>query len=166
MKYCFDTSGITNPLQTMPEDIYVSMWNRIQDFIHSKQIVVTTEIYKEMELIDGDLGECIKENKKLMLLEVGDNSWDWNDYVRNTTAIIQSHRDYISEYTGGSPKTICLTDISIIALAKSLNYPVVSMEAFLPINANKKRRIPNVCKIESVEHLSFNDFLRKEGIRF
>jgi len=166
MKYCFDTSGFTNPLQTMPEDIYVTMWKCIQAYICDKKVVVTNEIYGEMELIDGDLGLCIKNNKKSLLLEVGVASWNWNDYLKNSAAIIQNHHDYISEYTGGSPKTICLNDISIIALAKTLNYPVVSMETFLPINANKKRRIPNVCKMENVEHLSFNDFLRKENIRF
>lgn len=164
MKYCFDTSGFTNPLQTMPEDIYVSMWMRIQEFILSEQIAVTTEIYDEMKLIDGVFGNCIKNNKELMMLEVGIGDWNWNSYIANSSAIIQNHHKYISEYTGGSPKTICLNDISIIALAKTLKCPVVSMEAF--INSDTKRRIPNVCKIENVDHLSFNDFLRRESIKF
>lgn len=150
----------------MPEDIYVSMWDRIQQFINSKRIVVTAEIYKELELTDGELGKCIKLCKPFMLMEVGNSNWNWGGYVEITRAIIKDHHDYISEYTGGSPKTICLNDISIIALAKTLHLPVVSMEAFLPIHSKKKRRIPNVCEIEGVEHLSFNDSLRKEKFKF
>ena len=26
-KYAFDTSGISNPLESMPEDIHESLWN-------------------------------------------------------------------------------------------------------------------------------------------
>ena len=56
-----------------------------------------------------------------------------------------------------------LNDISIIALARTLELPVVSMETKLPPDA-KWKRIPCICGLEAVEHLTFNDFLRKEGI--
>jgi hypothetical protein len=38
----------------------------------------------------------------------------------------------------------------------------------LPVSANVtiKRKIPDVCREEQVEHLDFNAFFRREGIRF
>ena len=75
-----------------------------------------------------------------------------------------SQRAFISEYNGGYKKTVCLNDISIIALAKSLALPVVSMEALIRQPGAKWRRIPNVCLAENVEHLWFNDFLRRENV--
>jgi hypothetical protein len=33
-------------------------------------------------------------------------------------------------------------------------------------SSSKKRHIPDVCKIEGVEHLTFSDFLRREKLKF
>src|SRR5258708_40028607 len=99
-KYCFDTSGISNPLETMPEDIHQSMW---KDFkvkcIESGIIAVTEEIYAEMEHIPGTVGKCIKENKASLLMEIGED-WDWGSYIDNVNNMQDDHRDFISEFTG------------------------------------------------------------------
>jgi hypothetical protein len=76
------------------------------------------------------------------------------------------YKEFISEYNGGSKKTVCLDDISIVALAKTLKVPVVSMEAPVTAASTKKLRIPDVCALEAVEHLRFNEFLRKEKLKF
>lgn len=163
-KYCFDTSGFSNPLEAMPEDIHDSMWMKVKAIIADGRIAVTAEIYDEMERIGGDFGQCVKDHKAEMLLEVGDASWNWSAYKACAAEIQTAHHDFISEYCGGSPKTVCLNDISIVALAKSLSLPIVSMES--PVRqGSRKRRIPDVCLIENVQHLSFNQFLRAEGIR-
>lgn len=164
-KYCFDTSGLSNPLETMPEDIHESMWKRVRALIVAGHIAVTQEIYDEMIHIGGTVGKCIVGHKKLVLLEVNSNSWNWQLYVDHAAAMQAAHHKYISEYNGGSPKTVCLNDISIIALAKALKLPVVGMESYVTVASSNKRRIPNICKAEDVEHLTFSDFLRRETIR-
>ena len=166
-KYCFDTSGISNPLEQMPEDIHVSMWNDFETKISSGIIAVTTEIYEEMSAgIYGNIGIAIKESKSLMVLEIGDPSWNWNSYIGHVSRMKDQYQKFISEYCGGSKKTVCLNDISIIALAKTLNLPVVSMEnLLLPDQAKNKKRIPNICQYESVPHLRFSDFLRQEKVK-
>lgn len=71
----------------------------------------------------------------------------------------------ISEYNGNRKSTAGLNDISIIALAMTLGLPLISMETqnvYQP--SQKKMRIPDVCAAEGVLHLTFNDFLRAEGI--
>ena len=57
-----------------------------------------------------------------------------------------------------------LNDISIIALAKATGLPLVSMESSTG-NSAKRKRIPDICDLEEVAHLTFNDFLRRAGIR-
>jgi hypothetical protein len=164
-KYCFDTSGISNPLESMPEDIHESMWNGFKTkCLESGIIAVTQEIYDEMVHIPGSVGQCIKDNKASLLMEVGDD-WDWGSYITNLNKMEDDHRDFISEFTGGSKKTVCLNDISIIALGKTLNIPVVSMEE--PVTSgSKKLHIPDVCNLQSVEPLSFSEFLRREKLKF
>jgi Domain of unknown function (DUF4411) len=147
-RYCFDTSGISNPLETMPEDIHASMWNKVSDIIVAGDIAVTQEIYEEMMHIPGNIGSCIGTNKDKLLLEVGKGDWNWQAYVTQSNAIIAAHKGFISEYTGGSPKTVCLNDISIIALAKSLALPLVSMEKAVTSPGANKRHIPDVCALE------------------
>ncbi len=164
-RYCFDTSGISNPLESMPEDIHESMWSGFKTkCLESGIIAVTQEIYSEMEHITGSVGQCIKDNKDNLLMEIG-GDWDWGTYITHANQMEDDHRDFISEYAGGSKKTVCLNDISIVALAKTLKVPVVSMEEPVTSGA-KKLHIPDVCKLQSVEHLRFSEFLRKEKLKF
>jgi Domain of unknown function (DUF4411) len=164
-KYAFDTSGISNPLESMPEDVHQSLWNNFKSAVLPSGIIaVTQEIYQEMEHIPGSVGQSIKANKSSILMEVGED-WDWGSYIDHCNKMEDDHRSVISEFTGGSKKTVGLTDISIIALAKTLSVPVVSMEK--PVTSqSKKMHIPDVCKIEKVDHLSFSEFCRKENMKF
>jgi hypothetical protein len=164
-KYAFDTSGISNPLESMPEDIHESLWKNFKTkTLPSGIIAVTQEIFTEMESIPGPVGESIKSNKSNILMEVGED-WDWGAYIGHCNRMEEDHRDYISEFTGGSKKTVCLNDISIIALAKTLGIPVVSMEK--PVsNDSLKLHIPDVCRLENVDHMTFSEFCRKEEMKF
>ena len=98
-----------------------------------------------------------------LVMEVGTKDWEWPKYVEQSTKLNITYHDFISEYSGGSPKTICLNDMTIVALAGALNLPVISMEGRTS-NSPNKRRIPDICFSENIEHLTFNDFLRRENI--
>lgn len=164
-KFCFDTSGLSNPHEKMPEDIHESMWAMVCGMIAAGDFAVNAEIYNEMQSIPGNLGNCIDSNKASMILEVGDDAWNYAAYVGQNSAMLESHHDFIREYCGGGAKTVCVNDISIIALAKSLGLPLVSMENSAG-DSPSKRQIPDVCNMEHVEHLTFNDFLRRSGRKF
>jgi len=162
-RYCIDTSGLSNPLETMPEDIFGTLWENAGGLITSGVFACTTEIFDELVLIPGTIGKLIKHHKSDIIMEIEDSSWNWEGYVKFSGQMNQTHHGFISEYTGGSPKTINLADLSIIALAKTLALPVISMEVDVQ-NSPTKRRIPNICKSENIKHLSFTEFLRKEKI--
>jgi hypothetical protein len=168
VKYCFDTSGISNPLETMPDDIHKSLWSTFcGSHLQGETIAVTKEIHDEMCHIPGTVGSLILACKSAMIFEVGDEKWNWSAYIGHVSRMQDVYKAHISDFIGGSKKTIGLIDISIIALAKTLGIPVVSMEDFVPENAGSiKRRIPNVCKMEGVSHLTFNQFLRGEKMTF
>jgi hypothetical protein len=126
---------------------------------------VTREVFDELVLIDGGFGEFIERNKDAILYEVNQGDWDWGKYLETSTAMAKRHENYISEFNGGSPKTICLNDLSIIALANTLGLPVLSMERKIIDPQSNKRRIPNICEAENVVHYNFNEFLRLEGYK-
>jgi hypothetical protein len=162
-KYCLDTSGISHPYEEQPEDIYESLWRFVREQIAAGTMAVTKEIFDEMILIGSGLGEFIEQNKDAILYEVNQGDWNWQLYVQNATEMIARHENHISEYTGGSAKTVCLNDISIIALAKTLSLPVISMESRLTLQEGSyKRRIPNICDAEDIVHHTFNEYLRLE----
>jgi hypothetical protein len=165
-RYCIDMSGLSNPASedAMPQDIHVSLWARVHALIEGGELAATEEVYEELTHIIGPLGECIKANKKSLMMEVDDESWDGPAYIEHATRMQDDHQKFIREFNGGSKGTVGLNDISIIALAKTLKLPVVSMEKRKAHQSAKKRAIPDICDAEEVTHMTFNDLLRTEAI--
>lgn len=163
-RYCFDMSGLSNPLERLPLDIYKSIWEGVEGVLKSGDVAVTREIYDEMLNLPGKIGVCIQEHQEELLMEVGQGEWDWVSYGKYAAEMQVKYKDVISEFNGGRSNTISLNDVSIIALGKALALPVVSMEAMPGQISERKKRIPEVCRLEGVLHYDFNDFLRKEGI--
>jgi hypothetical protein len=165
-KYCFDTSGISNPLESMPEDIHESAWKKIKACIVDSMFAVTFEIYEEMTHITGTVGECIRDNQPALVLEVGEGEWDWDAYTQHSTRMQDEYKDFIAEFNGNRRGTVGLNDISIIALARTLALPLVHMESEVNNPDSKKRRIPDICKLENVKPLPFSAFCRAEKLKF
>jgi len=149
----------------MPEDIFPILWSRICAEIENGKFAANLEIYDELTHLSGSVGECIKRCKSNLVLEIGEGDWDWSDYLSHVERMRVQHKSFISEYNGNRKFTVGLNDVSIVALAKSLGLPVVSMESVSFQASQVKMRIPQLCAIEDVQHMTFNDLLRLEGIR-
>lgn len=163
-RYCLDTSGISNPIQGMPEDIYVSLWAQICERVRAGYFVATTEVYDELVHIPGAVGQCLRDHEADIKLEIGSGDWDYSTYLVNFSTLHPKYEPFING-TGGSKMSLSMADFSIVMLGKTLLLPVVSMEipsAHLP--GSKKRKIPDVCAAEGVQHMTFNDLLRAERI--
>jgi hypothetical protein len=128
-------------------------------------MAVTAEIYGELEHIQGEVGDCLRDNQVNLLLEVNEAGWPVVDYIEHAARIQVDHAKFIRENLGGKKGTVGLNDISIIALAKALALPVISMEKAKAHQTDKLRQIPDICAVENVPHMTFNDFLRAEGIQ-
>jgi hypothetical protein len=160
-------SGISAPLEFMPEDIHTVLWSRVAEVIENGKFAVTTEIYEELVHIPGTIGDCIRNNKDNLQLEIQEENWDWQMYLTHVERMRKAYEHVISENNGNRKNTVCLNDLSIIALAKTLSLPVISSEKKLATaqDSNKRQKIPDICVLESIVHLNFNEFLRREGIK-
>jgi hypothetical protein len=166
-EYCLDMSGLSTPLENMPEDIHTVLWSNVAKVVESGKFAVTTEIYEELEHLPGPIGECIQKNKGVLQLEIEDSGWDWQTYLQHMEQMQITYADVISENNGNRKNTIGFNDLSIIALAKTLSLPVVSSEKKLHADQDslKRQKIPDICDKEGIVHMTFNDLLRKEGIK-
>jgi len=165
-EFCLDTSGLSNPWEGMPEDIYEGLWVKVQELIRGSVFCCTPEIYNEMLSITGNLGACIKANGHCLVREIGNGEWDWQEYLNHVNRMRVEYEVVISEYNGNRKGTVGLNDISIIALAKTVKLPLISMEkANVYQPSTSKRRIPDICASEAVRHMDFNELLRAKGIR-
>lgn len=164
-RFCFDNSGFTNPHVRMPEKvgIYRGLWGQMTDFVLAGHIATTQEIYDEMCHVPDDFGACIRASRSALVMEVGEGDWDYSAYIRHYRRMAKQYEAHLSEYTHMSAKdTICLNDMTVIALGKALDLPVVSEESSAK-DSPLKRRIPDICLAEGVLHLYFNDFLERVG---
>jgi hypothetical protein len=96
-KYCLDTSGVSNPLGFMPEDIHPSIWASVAKLVTSGKCAVTAEIYEELCHLPGTFGECLKANEENIQLEVEEETWDWQSYVATYEEMKATYQAVISE---------------------------------------------------------------------
>lgn len=163
-KYCLDMSGLSNPAQHMPQDIHASLWKQVEALIVVGTFATTAEVYEELTHIPPPVGECIRANEAALVYEVGSDGWNWKSYLSHTTRMQTEYEAFISERNRNREHTINLNDLSVIALAKTLVLPVISMEARKGTQAEKRKAIPDICDVEKVQHMTFSDLLRAEGI--
>ena len=164
-RYCLDTSGISNPLVSMPEDCFGGLWDKVKGLVASGAFCCNAEIAEQYEHIEGSVGECLIEHMPNMLFEVGVGEWDWSGYLQHVNRMTVEYHAYISDYHHNRRNTIDLKDLSIVALAKTLGLPVVSMEGFDGGQTSAtKMRIPRLCICEAVQHFTFIELLRKEEL--
>ncbi len=102
----------------------------------------------------------MQNNRDALILEVGEN-WNWQSYLDIFDDMRIRHQSVISEYNNNRRGTVGINDVSIVALGKCLELPVISMESLAFQSSNTKIRIPRLCELEHVEHLNFNDFLTR-----
>lgn len=162
-KYCLDMSALSNPAQHMPQDIHATLWRQVEGLIVGGTFATTSEVFEELTHIPPPIGECIAANEAALVFEVGGDGWDWKRYLSHTNRMQTDYEEFISERNRNREHTINLHDLSVIALAKTLTLPVISMEV-RKAQAEKRRGIPDICDAEKVQHMTFSDLLRAEGI--
>jgi hypothetical protein len=79
-KYCLDTSGLSTPLEFMPEDIHPTIWTKIAELVTAGTFAATAEIYEELTHLPGPIGDCLKANGANIQMEI-EEEWDWQAYL-------------------------------------------------------------------------------------
>jgi len=152
----------------MPPDIHETLWRVLANLVDAGTFCWNKEIWNEIDgSIYGDIAQNLKAaNKAGCLYDLDDPSWDVRSYIDNQNDLCARYSGYIAEYNG-KDNTVGLNDVSIIALAKTLNKPVASMERenTNPGSSLIRMRIPELCSREKIPHLNFVQLLRKEGVK-
>ncbi|MEP0316413.1 DUF4411 family protein [Hyphomonas sp.] len=166
-RYVLDTSWISNPVMELPQDIHVSLWQRVGGLLESGVFCWNQEIWEELDgSIYGDVADSLQVcQDNGGCFELGQDHWDWDKYIWHVGDIRSRYRDYISEYNSNRKSTIGVNDCSIVCLAKTLGLPVASMEKRNANPSPVRMRIPELCEREGIEHFDLNKLLRAEGIR-
>lgn len=164
-KYCLDTSGLSKPFIDLPQHVFPTLWQKVGECIANDCFCWNDDIAEQFERLVEPLQSLLKNRERTCRFRDNDVSWPYDKYIALVSEWQTAYKQYISEFNDNRKDTIGLTDLSIVALAKTLTLPVVSMER---PNSNqpseKKIRIPELCEREKIKHLTFVEFLEAENI--
>lgn len=164
-RYCLDTSGVSNPWHALPERVFPTLWVKVRACIENDCFCWNDNIAVELRNFKGAIGDALRNRERFCRYRNGSPNWPYDDYSILLDDWKDKYRQYIREFNKNRKHTIGLADLSIVALAKTLELPVVSMERSNPDNPSMtKLRIPDLCNREDVPHLNFVEFLEAEGV--
>ncbi len=151
MKYSFDTSSFIDLHHQYPQDIFPSAWEWVSNHIENGAIVATIYVYDEVERIQDEIYEFLKERRRIVFQSSDDEQDEIvKDIVNNL---------FVGWVKNGS--TDNNADPFVIALAKKFDLTVVSEEKLNP----DKISIPVVCNRLGVEHCNLIEFMRETGFK-
>ncbi|MHB8132022.1 MAG: DUF4411 family protein [Mobilitalea sp.] len=150
-KYVFDSNIFINLQRRHPNDIFGSLWVKLEELIGGGIIISSTEVFDEITVGDDDLVDWAKKKKNAFLPS--------NEQVQKTV------RDILTRYEKlilGGKKTNG-ADPFVVALAIVYSCIVVTEE--IKSGKDNPPKIPNVCEAYGVRYINFVTFLREIGYR-
>ena len=153
MTYCVDTSGWLDGWQRYyPRDVFPSLWGRIEGVINSGEIIVSDEVYRELERKSDDLHDWIKARKQMLI--------PLNEPIQLRAAQLLAEFPRLVDTQRGRSKA----DPFVIATALEKGAIVVTGEV---VTGNlEKPRIPDVCQVKGVRCITFLQMIRDLGLTF
>lgn len=148
-EYTFDTCVFIELFRRYPDDIFVSIWNLIEEKLLENRIVIIKDVVDELSKVHDEVYEYVKE-KKNNIIELT------KDIQVNLANIINRFPNWISPFNGRNAADPCL-----VALGKTYGIKVITQENL----QGNKLKIPYVCNIFDVECGNFFDFLRDNEVQ-
>lgn len=151
-KYIFDAGIFIQLNNNYPKDIFIKLWDNLDELIHDGKVISVSEVFMELEKRDSEAHRYAKSHKQTFsrasLVEQG-----------ISREIVDTYPDLIGKaLLTGEP----VADPLIIARAEYIGGRVITTEKFKP-NAFK---IPNICQKRGVESLDLFGFMKNEGWKF
>ena len=157
-KYCLDTNCFIEPWNSFYS--YKSHKSYWEDFvlpeIMAGRLIVLDEVYQELSRKEDDLFKWLKGHK-----------------IKDSDVLIKTDKDLLLQVQGLLEKYPRLVDSRrgrsdadpfLVEYSKGNTIPLVTLE--MPSNNPNKPKIPDVCKEESVECISFYEYIDRAGISF
>lgn len=151
-KYIFDAGVFIILNNHYPKDIFISLWDNMDNVIHEGKVISVSEVFLELSKRDSEAHQYAKKHKQI--------------FSRATIREQELSREIIDNYPDLIGKALYsgepVADPLIIARAEYIEGTVVTTEKFKP-NAFK---IPNICQKREVQCLDLFSFMKKEGWKF
>jgi hypothetical protein len=149
--YVFDSNAYIYMQRHCPQDIFVSLWQKIEEMIAAGQIISPVEVLEELRVGNDSLVDWAQTHRSVFIPSVEEVQLVVREILNNYPNLIISS------------KSANNADPFLIALAKIRNGVVVTDEK---AGTALKPKIPFVCNAYNVLCLSFHDLLRKLKITF
>lgn len=155
MGYCWDTGAFIHSwVRTSPPDIFVTLWERLDNEITGGNIVSPEEVYVELERQEGDaLFHWVRDRRAHLIVSLE------ADVQASVTNIGAAFQTFVS---GDADRN--LADPWVIGLAMARGLTVVTSET--RPGSSDSPTIPRVCRHFNVPFLTTFEFMRREGWKF
>lgn len=156
--YCIDSSSLIN-LKRYPEDIFPTIWKKLNDLVKENQLKSPIEVYDELERKNNELerreDDLLKwcKNRKSMFADLDEEQQKRLESVKKQYE--KQHWDAKVQKTGP------WADPWVIALAMSIKGVVVSDES-----KEGRNKIPDICGRLNVKCISTFEFFRELGVKY
>lgn len=155
MRYCIDTSGLTNGWKNYSPDFLPDLWKDIEDLIDGGGLISAEEVLRELEVGGDDLYQWALK-RPVMFVPSADIG------IQQAVAQILSNPEHAKLIPlNSTAKTIA--DPYVIATAKVQGCTVISNERLQLSPSPNKTKIPNVCQDLGITHLTFLEFIKAQG---
>jgi len=158
--YIIDSSSLIELNKHNPMDVYVRVWQKIEDLIQKQRLFAPKEVLYEIEEKDDMLSEWGKNHKQMFIEPT-------NDHVEIVREILEKFPGLIK-----NDNTYC-ADPWVIALAVEMNrrkqqkiYEIKRIVVTEEKIRGNRVKIPFVCKDFSVEAIDIIGMFRREGWTF
>lgn len=153
MTYCVDTSGWLDGWQRYyPRDVFPSLWGRVEGIVNAGEIIVSDEVYRELERKSDDLHDWIKARKQMLV--------PLDEPIQLRAAQLLAEFPRLVDTQRGRSKA----DPFVIATALEKDAVVVTGEV---VTGNlEKPRIPDVCQVKGLRCITFLQMIRELGLTF
>ncbi len=143
MKYVFDNSPLSALFRNYYRDRFPSLWESFDTMIAEGEITSTREVLREIENIGGEVAIWASDNKGLFVTPTAEEAEFVTEIYK--VAHFQQNIERQKILRGGQN-----ADTFLIARAKTLGIPVVTMEKYKEHSV----KIPNICEHFGVECLT------------
>ena len=150
MSASFDSSSLIAMKNNYPEDIFKTMWARLDTAMNSRQILISDEVISELAAGTDGLDKRLKTNSAGVVPTTATIEAEVKTIIASHPALVDLKR----QKSVGDPY--------VIAVAKVYKGSVVTQESAKP----NKVKIPHVCSHYSIPCSALLGYLRNEKWTF
>lgn len=153
--YVFDSGAFIHIFRYYYADVFKTFWEKFEEAIKEGKIVSVMEVRRELESHGDDLADWVKNHKYIFLKP--------NQQEADIIKHIYSNIHFEHNIKKQDKLQYCNeADPFVVSKAKATGCIVVSTEVYKKDGA----KVPNLCEYENVEHLSVEEFMKKESWKF